>query len=412
MSKKTETEKVENSGTGSLIQKDNNGFIKTPLSKNRTMPGDYSISLGNKGNSDQQLLNPGTKRHHSMRGFEDTYVDIVDYIIRITHRIWEEKDIGYIYDTYAHNSKVNSDFGLQTGREDIVIHTLQMINAFPDIRIFADEVIWAGDDVSGFHTSHRSYIGGTNTGYSQYGPPTHRKMRVLCLANCVILDNEIFDEWVFYDYCHLIGQLGFDARQLAKTFAAEMIPTAFGDQRHGENERLPGLGKPAHLQLSQGSFDITNFIEYYYHYIWNWRNLSIMEKAYAPNIRYHGGNGREYYGIGALSSYILSVLAMFPDAMMQVDDIYWMGNDKDDHMVAVRWSLVGTHTGYGIYGQPTGKPIHMNGASHHRIRDNKIIEEWTLFNEFGLLMQLEGNQPLETENNGEPQAIIVEQTDE
>ena len=41
------------------------------------------------------------ERVQPMRGFEDTYVDIVDYIIRITHRIWEDQDVGYIYDTYA-----------------------------------------------------------------------------------------------------------------------------------------------------------------------------------------------------------------------------------------------------------------------------------------------------------------------
>ena len=93
--------------------------------------------------------------------------------------------------------------------------------------------------------------------------------------------------------------------------------------------------------------------------------------------------------MGALSSYILSVLAMFPDAMMQVDDVYWMGNDQDDYLVAVRWSVIGNHTGFGIYGDPTDRSIHMMRISHHRIRDEKIIEEWTLFNELGVLMQLE-----------------------
>ena len=64
-----------------------------PLGEPRPMPTDYNISLGAKGGTDQQLLNPGTERRHSMRGFEETYVDIIDYIVRITHRIWEEKDI-------------------------------------------------------------------------------------------------------------------------------------------------------------------------------------------------------------------------------------------------------------------------------------------------------------------------------
>ena len=35
-------------------------------------------------------------------GFDEEYRDIVDYVLKITHRIWEEKGIGVIYDTY-HN---------------------------------------------------------------------------------------------------------------------------------------------------------------------------------------------------------------------------------------------------------------------------------------------------------------------
>ena len=139
------------------------------------MPADFSISLAAKGGTDNLLLNPGGKRIQSMRGYEDTYVDIIDWIVRITHRCWEEKDIGYIYSTYRHNSHVYDDYGLQYGSEKIVADTVHTINAFPDIRLFADEIIWAGDDVSGFHTSHRTVISGHNTGFSRYGPPTGKK---------------------------------------------------------------------------------------------------------------------------------------------------------------------------------------------------------------------------------------------
>ena len=107
------------------------------LGVSRPMPTDFTISLGAKGGTDQQLLNPGTERRQSMRGFEDTYVDIIDYIVRITHRIWEEKDIGYIYDTYKHNSHVYDDYGLQYGRDKIVADTVHTINAFPDVRLYA-----------------------------------------------------------------------------------------------------------------------------------------------------------------------------------------------------------------------------------------------------------------------------------
>lgn len=374
--------------------------IVVPMAKKRTMPGDYAISIGNAGGTDRQLLNPPSGLRHSMKGFEETYTDIVDYIVRITHRIWEEKDIGYIYDTYSHKSKVYDDFGLEYGREKIVQDTLQTINAFPDIRLYADEVIWAGDDVNGFYTSHRTIITGTNTGPSKYGPPTFKKFRVMCMANCVALENEIFNEHVCYDHCDLIRQLGLDPFEVArKLVMASPPPPALGNTGYGENERLPGQGKPGRRTLKKtGRFDVEDFIRYYYHYIWNWRNLSNVNRAYAENITFTGCNGRNFYGVGALQSYILSILAMFPDAQMIIDDVYWMGNDDDDYLVSVRWSLTGSHTGFGIYGDPTGRQVVFNGLSQHRIRDEKIMEEWTLFSELGVLMQLAATDhpPVET----------------
>ena len=73
------------------------------------MPSDFSISLDalRRGGTDRFLRQPPSEaKRQAMAGFEDTYVNIVDYIVRITHRIWEEKDIGYIYDTYSHDCKV------------------------------------------------------------------------------------------------------------------------------------------------------------------------------------------------------------------------------------------------------------------------------------------------------------------
>ncbi|MDQ2998162.1 MAG: hypothetical protein M3R61_14085, partial [Chloroflexota bacterium] len=153
-----------------------NAPLPGPHSGSRSMPKDYSISLAAKGGTDRLLLNPGTARAQPMRGFEETYVDIIDYIVRITHRIWEEKQIGYIYDTYRHNARVTDDSGLQYGRDKIVADTIHTINAFPDIRLYADEIVWAGDDQVGFYTSHRTVIIGHNTGYSKYGPPTGKKV--------------------------------------------------------------------------------------------------------------------------------------------------------------------------------------------------------------------------------------------
>ena len=50
------------------------------------------------GNNDiSNLMNPGTERRQPMQGFDPDYVDIVDYIVRCTHKIWEEGAVGLIY---------------------------------------------------------------------------------------------------------------------------------------------------------------------------------------------------------------------------------------------------------------------------------------------------------------------------
>jgi predicted ester cyclase len=354
----------------------------------RAMPTDFTISLGGKGGTDQQLLNPGTHRRQPLRGFEDTYVDIIDYIVRITHRIWEEKDIGYIYDTYSHSANVHDDYGLQYGRDKIVADTVHTINAFPDIRLYADEIVWAGDDETGFRTSHRTVIVGHNTGYSKYGPPTGRKVTCWCIANCVALANEIFEEWVIYDTASLIQQLGFDLRAKAREFGNQVDGDSLHDQRSGEPERLPGQGKPVYRAYRSGAFDVEDFLQVTYHNLWNRRMLATIQQAYVPQLQFRGSTNRAYYGRAEYQSFILSTLAMFPDLALQVDDLYWMGNDQDGYLTSVRWSLIGTHRGHGIYGPPTGRPIRMWGISQHRILAGKIVAEWMLFNEFAVMQQI------------------------
>ncbi|MBC7811316.1 MAG: ester cyclase [Burkholderiales bacterium] len=370
---------------------------KRTTSNASIMPKDFSISLDNyiRGGTDRFLLNPPkvSPRKQSMQGFEPQYVDIIDYIVRITHRIWEEGGIGYIYDTYRHNSRVHDDVGLQYGRDKIVADTITTINAFPDIRLYADDIIWAGNDKVGFNTSHRTVILGHNTGPSRFGPPTGKKVHVWCIANCVAVENEIYEEWVLYNNSALIKQLGFNLFDVARQFAAQRAEQAevsgLHDPRSGEPERLPGQGKPpVYPAKTSTGFDVEDFIRRAYHEVWNWRLLNKLHDYYIPNVRVHGATDREFYGIGAYKSYILSVMAMFPDLAFHIDDFYWMGNDEDGYRTSMRWSIVGTHRGPGIYGQPTGKQIYMWGINQHTIKDGLIQEEWTLFNEFALIQQL------------------------
>ena len=360
------------------------------------MPSDYTISLDayRKGGTDQFLNKPPTHLvKQPMRGFEPQYVNIIDYIVRITHRIWEEKDIGYIYDTYSHDSTVWDDLGLQYGRDKIVADTVHTNNAFPDIRLVADEVIWAGNEEVGFHTSHRTKILGTNTGYSRFGAPTGRRVQLWCIANCVSRENEIFHENVIYDTAGMLQQLGIDVLQAAKTTSARLkgagLPPNFAA---AEPKRLWGQGKPATMTIPQQEqrTDIDAFVRSSFHTVWNRRNFGALESIYSPSIVTQGAAGRVYRGVGQLRSFILSMVAMFPDFALSVDDLYWMGNPRDGFLVSTRWSAQGTHRGNGPYGEPTGRQCHIWGITQWVIENGRVEKEWLMFNEFGTLMQLHG----------------------
>lgn len=355
----------------------------------RPMPQDFSISLESKRAADRTIVRPaGGDRLHPMRGFEETFTDIVDYILRITHRIWDEKGIGYLYEYYRHNTTVVGDHGIVYGRDQVIADTAELIGAFPDIRLYADEIVWCGDEDIGFSTSHRTILVGHNTGWSRWGAPTGRKIVVCCIANCRSIENQIFDEFVIYNTGSLLRQLGFDMQQKACEVAVRDRLDDLDDVRAGEAERLLGQGGPLPLPPPPADFDLEDFVRRAQHEIWNWRLLNRIDEVYAPHVRFHGPTDRELYGRGELKSYVLSLLAAFPDLAHQVDDLYWMGNDRDGYLAAIRWSIVGTHRGPGFYGEPTGRRVLMWGITQQRIADGRILEEWTVSNEFDVLIQI------------------------
>lgn len=360
----------------------------------RTMPADFSISLKPRGGSNRLLVANGGERRQPMRGFEDTYVDIVDYILRITHRIWEDQDVGYIYDTYSAGCTVYTDSGPQYGVEKVVADTLQSIHAFPDARHYADDVIWAGDEDRGFATSHRAINVGHHTGSWRWGPPTGRKISVWVIANCVSRENEIFEEWVLYNTAARLAQCGVDVLDAARRHGNEGL-SPLSEEQLTEAERLLGGRIPERYPapFSPSSADVEYVVRALFHDLYNRRDLSAIDRVYAQNVRWNGPSNRSGYGRASVRALARGLLATFPDLGVHVDEVYWMGNEREGFRVSVRWTGVGTHRGFALYGAPTGRRVHLWGLTQLYFSGGRVVEDWTLFNEFDVLAQLLRDEP-------------------
>ena len=325
----------------------------------------------------------------SMKGFEQTYRNIIDYIVRITHRIWEDRDVEYIAETYAADSIVFDDYGLQSGSRKIIDDTHHTTGAFSNIRLIADEVIWAGNDEVGYHTSHRTIIRGTNDGDSKYGPATGRNVDVLVIANCVALGNEIFLEHVLYNNSSLVSQLGHDLDEMATAMAA--ASPAGWPRTPAVWEQLRSATRPVTpLSDSQpvGGFDVDAFARKNWLALWNQEDLSQLVSNYVDEFTFAGTTDRSFKGRAAYSDMVREFRQCFPDLQLQMDEVYWMGNDLDGYLSSERWSGTAVHSGAGLYGDPTHAEVQVWGITQHRIVNGRITREWMLFNELDLMMQI------------------------
>jgi len=124
------------------------------------------------------------------------------------------------------------------------------------------------------------------------------------------------------------------------------------------------------------------------HNMWNARLINLVRAHYIPGHVAFVPSSRKLYGYGDYENFVITLLASFPDMALTIDHQCVQGNEHQGYRVATRFTLQGTHEGYGPYGAPTGRRIFIIGVSHHIIKNGKICQEWTIFDEFALLKQL------------------------
>jgi len=325
-----------------------------------------------------------------MAGFDPIYTDIVDYIIRCTHRIWDEKNVGLIYSHYAHNAVVYSALGTSYSREEVVRATLQRIAEYPERRGLGTQVIWGGNDVDGFYTSHLITSVGRFTAPGPYGMPTGKTFYSRAIADCMVFQNRIYREWLVRDNMAQLLNLGVDPDVVASKMAAEQAARGAVSPLLGDSMRLLGQEPPAErIDATIAGTEQEAALLQMLHEIWNWRMFGQVPEAYAPQAMWHGPRMRDLHGPAAVTQQLLGLLAMIPDAGWTPHHVCSVENSiEGGSKFAVRWTLEGHHTGWGVLGAPTGKPLLVMGMSQFHLKGGRIVEEYTLWDELALRVQL------------------------
>ena len=318
-----------------------------------------------------------------MKGFDSKFTDFPAYIIDITKEIWEDRGVGARMKDYYHpDVVVRTPSGIAFGEPGMTAATMATINEFPDRQLLGEDVIWSGDPENGMLSSHRIFSTATHAGSGLFGAATGARLGTRAIADCYAKDNMISDEWLIRDNGAVVRQIGQNPRDWARDLIEReggagkaTMPFTPAVDRDG-----PYLGRGNDNEWGAKLADILTRMMA--------AEFSVIPAAYdrACHLEYAGGVTA--HGWDAADAFWLPIRSAFPSAAFEVHHVIGREDPMMPPRAAVRWSLTGTHDGWGGFGAPSGAKVHIMGATHAEFGPWGLRREYTLYDETAVWKQI------------------------
>lgn len=323
-----------------------------------------------------------------MRGFDPQFADIPDYIAKVTREIWEDRGVGNSLDKYyATDVIVRAANGILTSNAGVTGATLATLHEFPDRQLIYEDVIWSGNEVDGFLSSHRLISVMRKQGEGAYGPASGALVRARIIADCVVKNNVITEEWLVRDHSSFATCLGKVPRDLAGELVEQDL------QRFGKVQFFSPASDVAGPYIAH--IDTSPQAQRYadaWSTIWGTKTPAAIREYYAVGAAVSVPGGEVLSGHHDIDRWVISYLAAFPDARLAVDHLIVNRDPGQPVRLALRWSIEATHSGWGRFGAPSGAPIYIMGITHAYMIGDRITMEWVTIDEIAIWKQILANQ--------------------
>ncbi|MEO0484647.1 MAG: ester cyclase [Pseudomonadota bacterium] len=315
-----------------------------------------------------------------MRGFSNEFTDFPDYILKITKEIWEDRGLGASMKDYYHpDVVVRVPAGIATGEPGMTQNTIETLTEFPDRVLLGEDVIWSGTPEDGMLSSHRLYTRATHAG-GKFGPGTGATVVYRGIADCYAKDNMISDEWLVRDNGAIVRQLGHTPEEWVRSEMEAGRP--YGVFRPEDNIEGPYPGRGNDNEWGARYADVLGAIMD--------ADFAVIPREWdrACSLEYPGGVSG--HGPSDADAFWLGLRSAFPSATFKVDHVIGREDTMMPPRAAVRWSLDGTHDGWGAFGRPTGKRVHIMAISHAEFGPWGLRREWVCYDELAIWAQILG----------------------
>lgn len=317
-----------------------------------------------------------------MKGFSEKWTNLPDYILGITKEIWENRGIDTLNHYYAKDIPMRFPEGVSIGNQKTINGTLATLAEFPDRQLTGEDVIWSGNETDGFLSSHRLLTMGTHTGGGYFGPPTGKKFIIRAIADCAAINDQINDEWLIRDTAGIVKQLGMDPKQ----FALDLIEREGGAEKCvqpfcPENDVSgPYKGKGNNNEWGQKLSDILKRMME--------KNFAVIQSEYDRAVQTEHPGSKTVHSWSDTEALWMNLRSSFPSANFSIDHQIGREDPLLSPRAAVRWSLLGKHDGWGMFGQPTGAKVYIMGFTHAEFGPYGLRREYTLFDPVSIWKQI------------------------
>lgn len=313
-----------------------------------------------------------------------SYSSIPDFIYGITREIWEDRGIGGKLDKYyASDILLRAATGFTDSNAGVTAQTLQTLHQFPDRQLIGEDVIWTAYDDGSFLSSHRLTSVMTHTGDGILGRAKGRKVRSRIIAECWVKNQVVVEEWLVRDQASFAKCLGLEPRELAREMVDRElrrgVPISFFVPAHDRPSQFTGF-----MQDDESVAMLIRGLTR----LWNDKETKVIRDMYFQGAAFHAPGGEVRYGHSDIDSFVIGYLASFPDAAYKVEAARVIREPEQPVRVAVRWSLTGTHCGFGHFGEPTGAPVYVMGMSHLNLTKDQVTAEYLVTDEVSIWKQI------------------------
>jgi len=312
------------------------------------------------------------------------YRTVPDFIYGITREIWEDRGVGgKLEKLYAKNILLRAATGLTVGNAGVTSQTLQTLHQFPDRQLVGEDVIWTPSPNDSFLSSHRLISVMTHTADGILGRAKHRIVRSRIIADCWVQDGQVKEEWLVRDQASFARCLGLEPRALALEMAEREIRNGQPVSYFLPSHDVQGVYRPVIADDAAVASYIAGLQR-----IWHVKDTSGIRDLYFHGAALHVPGGDVLYGYVDIDRFVIGYLASFPDAAFAVHSATINRDPEQPTRIAIRWSLTGTHTGFGHFGEPTGAPVYVMGLSHACLVGGRVNMEWMVTDEVSIWKQI------------------------